>query len=324
MENSKVKGLLSVEVKAPPIVAGTPSTISLIIRNPFSQHVIIESIQAPSSAPLLPLVTEEEENSEGTDKKTGFLHGFLDGFLSAVAGVHVKEIQVGPLTAEFPAQRGRNFHINMKPQSKLTVKTPFGPNDNVHINHAEGAEVVLDKPEDRSALESNSNKERIIPPHQEDLASFELKTAHWLTVKPKVLDLYALIRFRVGDEHHSQVVPVSLSVQPPVKAIVLGTISGGILGWLARQLNKGILTDNFSVPAAIVSVLGVIVMAMILAIVLSRQEASKGFVTLEDFYGAFVVGAILGYTGTQYFEDSIKAVVSSPSMKTGMPPSIAR
>jgi len=202
----------------------------------------------------------------------------------------------------------------MKPQSKLTVKTPFEPNDSVHINHAEGAEVVFDTPDTRADSESSDTaKERIIPPQQEDLASFELKTAHWLLVKPKVLDLYTLIRFRVGDELHSQVVPVTLSVQPPVKSIVLGTVSGGILGWLARQLNKGILPADFSATASAVSVLGVIVMAMILAIVLSRQESSKGFVTLEDFYGAFVVGAILGYTGTQYFEASIKTAVGSPS-----------
>lgn len=308
MENFEAKGLLSVEVKAPPIVAGTPATVSLIIRNPFSEQVVIESIQAPSSAPLLPSQPgTDEKPPHGTDKKPGF----FESVLSSVAGFQVKEISVGPLTAEFPAPRGRHFHINMEPQSKLTVKTPFGPNDNVHINHAEGAEVVFDTPDVRT--DPDCSKERVIPPHQEDLASFELKTAHWLLVKPKVLDLYALIRFRVGNEPRSQVVPVTVSVQPPVKSIVLGTVSGGILGWLARQLNKGILSTEFSAAASIVSVLGIIVMAMILAIVLSRQESSKGFVTLEDFYGAFVVGAILGYTGTQYFEASIKAAVGSPS-----------
>lgn len=308
MENVEAKGLLSVEVKAPPIVAGTPATVSLIIRNPFSQQVVIESIQAPSSAPLLPSQTGAEEKPTQAD---GEKSGFFDKLVSALA---VKEISVGPLTAEFPAQRGRSFHINMEPQSKLTVKTPFGPNDNVHINHAEGAEIIFDTPDASAGSESaDSGKARIIPPHQEDLASFELKTAHWLLVKPKVLDLYTLIRFKVGNEPRSQVVPVTLSIQPPVKSIVLGAVSGGILGWLARQLNKGVLPTEFLIAASIVSVLGVIAMAMILAIVLSRQESSKGFVTLEDFYGAFVVGAILGYTGTQYFEASIKAAVGNPS-----------
>ena len=306
MENTKVKGLLSVEVKAPPIVAGTVTTVSLIVRNPFSEKVIIESIQAPTSAPLLPSKGVRVESAAG---KGNVARGLIQRLLTGFSNFRVTEISFGSLTAEFPAQRGSNFHINMEPKSKLTVKTPFRPNDNVHINHAEGAEVVFDNP--IAEMGPSIGEDREIPAYQEDLASFELQTAHWLFVKPKVLDLYALIKFRVGDEPRSQVVPVTVSVQPPVKSIVLGSVSGGILGWLARQLNNGILSPEFSIAASIVSALGIIVMAMILAIVLSRQDTSKGFVTLEDFYGAFVVGAILGYTGTQYFETSMKAVAGS-------------
>lgn len=306
MEKTEVKGLLSVEVKAPPIVAGTVATVSLIIRNPFSEKVVIESIQAPSSAPLLPSQTVRVESSaREVYMGRGLIKRLLTGFLN----FRVTEISFGSLTAEFPAPRGSNIQIDMEPKSKLTVKTPFGPNDNVQINNAEGAEVVFDNPNAETG--PGLSKDREIPAYQEDLASFELQTAHWLFVKPKVLDLYALIKFRIGNESRSQVVPVTVSVQPPVKSIVLGAVSGGILGWLARQLNNGILSPEFSAAASIVSVLGIIVMAMILAIVLSRQESSKGFVTLEDFYGAFVVGAILGYTGTQYFETSIKAAAGN-------------
>jgi hypothetical protein len=193
------------------------------------------------------------------------------------------------------------------------TKLPHRHGTTVKVNSAEGTEVVIDTANSEVDAEVNGDSnERIISPQQEDLASFELKKAHWLLVKPKTLELYALVRFRVGNELRSKVVPVTLSIQPPVKSIVLGTISGGFLGWLARQLNKGVLLPDFTAAASIVSMLGVVVMAMILAIVLSRQESSKGFVTLEDFYGAFVVGAILGYMGTQYFEASIKAVVGKP------------
>src|SRR5215472_5484068 len=48
------KGVLSVQVNAVPIVAGTRATVTLFIRNPFPDDVIIESIEAPSSEPLLP------------------------------------------------------------------------------------------------------------------------------------------------------------------------------------------------------------------------------------------------------------------------------
>jgi hypothetical protein len=95
---------------------------------------------------------------------------------------------------------------------------------------------------------------------------------------------------------------------------VLGTVSGGVLGWLARQLNADLSLETLPVISSILGVLGIIVMATILAIVLSRQESSKGFVTLEDFYGAFVVGAILGYVGAEYFKTVVKSARSTSGM----------
>lgn len=301
MEKSDSKGFLSIEVKAPPIIAGMPSTISLIIRNPFSEPVIIESIQAPSSAPLLPKTTilkERQKEAFDADQQ-GSSWG---RFFSSLNSFLIKEIHLGPLVAEFPHQSGRTINVKMEPNSKLTFKAPLGPDDTVNISNAEKAEVIFDVP-DQSFTKtiSDDREERVISPQQEDLASFELQTAHWLLVKPKVLELHALIRYRISSETRSQVVPVSLSIQPPVKAIILGTVSGGVLGYLARQLNAGISIEAISIASSIVSLLGIIVMATILAIVLSRQESSKGFVTLEDFYGAFVAGALLGYTGTEYF-----------------------
>jgi len=296
MNEPMSRGLLSIDVKAPTIVAGTATTVSLIIRNPFPEVVVIESIQSPSAAPLLP----ESNTDEIADGKS-----FVERLGTKVAGLTVRQVTVGPLVAEFPQQRGREFRFDVQPTSRLSIKSPFEPGDKVLINAQEGSDVVYDVPAD--ALEARSEEspaERIIPPQQEDLASFELKTAHWLFVKPKVLELYALIRFRVGGEPRNQVVPVTLSIQPPVKSIVLGSVFGGILGYLARRLTES-TAEAFSVSSTVISALGVIVMATILAIVLSRQEASKGFVTLEDFYGAFVIGAILGYTGSGYFEEAL-------------------
>jgi len=308
IEHPESRGLLSVEVKAPPIVAGTPTTVSLIIRNPFRHPVVIESIQAPSSAPLLP----KPANPEGRGSSSYTKDSIWQRIISSLEALQVQEVRIGPLVAEFPQQSGRAIHVNMDPKSKFTVKRPFGPTDSVHINAAEGAEVIFDFPSEETGDESNvRNKERTILPQQEDLASFELQTAHWLLVTPKVLELHALIRYRVGSEPRSQVVPVTLSVQPPLTSIVCGTVSGGVLGWLARQLNADLSLDTLLVSASVISVLGIIVMATILAIVLSRQESSKGFVTLEDFYGAFVVGAILGYVGTEYFETVVNSARSA-------------
>ena len=50
----QIAGLLSVEVKSLPVVAGTEATITLVIRNPFADQVVIDTIETPSAAPLLP------------------------------------------------------------------------------------------------------------------------------------------------------------------------------------------------------------------------------------------------------------------------------
>lgn len=120
-------------------------------------------------------------------------------------------------------------------------------------------------------------------------------------MKPTKLELHALIKYRIGSENKSQIIPIDLLVQPPVKAIVIGSTSGGILGYLTRQVtNIGI---NFNDLGAIgISIFGVMLMATISAIILSKREESKGFITLENFYGAFFVGTMIGYIGTEYFD----------------------
>jgi len=305
-QTEQITGLLSVEVKASPVIAGTEATITLVIRNPFPDQVVIETIEAPSSAPLLP----RTRRATAENVIQGGKESFWRRLISSLKAFEVKEVSLGPLVAHFPQPRGRAFNIEIEQDSKVTFKTPLGPQDSVNMTVQRGANVIFDTPPQQSTTRSDGGVEGMqIPPHQEDIASFELRTAHWLLVTPQVLQLYAVIRYRLGNEPRRQVVPLFLSIYPPVTAIVLGGICGGILGYAARQLTS--TNPSFAAASTIISILGIAVMATILAIVLSRQQAAKGFVTLEDFYGAFVIGVLLGYTGTGYFEGVLKSVGSA-------------
>lgn len=53
-------------------------------------------------------------------------------------------------------------------------------------------------------------------------------------------------------------------------------------------------------------------MSLIAAIALSRKTGTQGFITVEDFFGGFVVGALIGYGGSEYFEKAI-----TPTNETG-------
>jgi hypothetical protein len=54
-----------------------------------------------------------------------------------------------------------------------------------------------------------------------------------------------------------------------------------------------------------VSIGASVVMSLIAAIVLSRKTGTQGFITVEDFFGGFVIGAPIGYGGSQYFEKAV-------------------
>jgi hypothetical protein len=302
-------GVLAVQVKAPPVIAGTVTTVTLVVRNPFSDPVIIDSIEAPASAPLLPKRALGQAEAEASGKR-GEAFGrpsFFGSIWRWASSIEVRELSVGPLVASFPAEQGREINVSLEPKSKFTVKSPFGPRDKVNISAKENSEVTFDIPEGSRTPDKPS---RVIPAHQDDIASFEICTAHWLLVSPKVLDLYAVIRYRIGTAQRSQVVPFSIAIRPPLTAIICGGIAGGVLGYAAHQLTAA--NRSFELIPTAFGIAGVIVMAFILGIVLSRQENTKGFVTLEDFYGAFVVGVMLGYTGTGYFEEVLKSIGSSP------------
>ncbi|MBN2826013.1 MAG: hypothetical protein JXQ76_11850, partial [Campylobacterales bacterium] len=156
-----------------------------------------------------------------------------------------------------------------------------------------------------SSKEPNINdiQLRLIDSGQEDIASFEIETADWLMIKPTSVELYAVIRYKINNQHKSQIVPIVLQIQPPVLSIIIGSISGGALGHLVRQLT---LVDGEMMS---VSLLAVIMMSFIAAIILSkRDDTNKGFVTLEDFFGAFFIGTMIGYIGTEYFENILNGL----------------
>lgn len=325
-------GLLGVEVKAPPVIAGQLTTISFVIRNPFASPITIESIEAPTSSLLsrsLSIITKGSTQSEMAAKKadrSSPIEGgdttygtqaqpksIAAGILEKFGKIAVSEFAVGPLVARFPDESRRVINVKMERNSKLTVDGHLGPADKINIENAEGADVRVNiNPAALARETATKGEERIISQYQEDIATFEIKTAKWLLIKPTSITIHALIKYRVDNEQRSQVIPINLSIQPPVASLVIGAGSGGILGFLAKQINSGVLINNMehTFPFAI-SILGVVVMATIAAIVLSRKEGTQSFVTLEDFYGAFVIGVMIGYLGTGYFDNLLGQVKQS-------------
>ena len=84
--------------------------------------------------------------------------------------------------------------------------------------------------------------------------------------------------------------------------MVVGSILGAFLGTMAKTLNS-VQFPSFKTIA--VSIGASIVMSLIATIALARKTGTQGFITVEDFFGGFVVGALIGYGGSEYFEKAI-------------------
>ena len=62
-----------------------------------------------------------------------------------------------------------------------------------------------------------------------------------------------------------------------------------------------------------------IVMSIIAAIMLSRKTGAQSFVTVEDFFGAFAIGALIGYGGAEYFQRAVLPATAESIEKTDFP-----
>ena len=86
-----------------------------------------------------------------------------------------------------------------------------------------------------------------------------------------------------------------------------------MLGGLARFINDVVATkrDVLALTAQDwviqgIQLSGSAIMSVIATIALSRKTGAQGFITVEDFFGGFVVGVLVAYQGTSYFEDILK------------------
>jgi hypothetical protein len=83
----------------------------------------------------------------------------------------------------------------------------------------------------------------------------------------------------------------------------LGGLAGGVIGNLARTFTE---TDTLNVDTRFfVKLIGSCLLSLMAVISLSRKSGSQSFITVEDFFGSFVLGSLIGYQGTAFFEKTV-------------------
>jgi hypothetical protein len=314
-------GKLDVSIPEDGYEAGRVGTVRILIRNPFDVPVEIVDIQRPRSSHLC-------------DEPSGRLHpngiqlnnaeseqgGLWSSFLKSLSGateVAVSGVSFAGLKAEFETNTP-TLNINAEKGSKLKIDRELAGYHNVNIRAAEGSEVeILGKePEPTLAI-----KQRV-EPHCEIVAYFQIQTNGWLLFKPARMDLNTQICYTVNGQLRTQVTSCCLDVTPPLKSIVVGSLLGAALGSLARSLQPlaAGINPTWNWEQFAVGTGSAMVLSLIATVALSRRTGAQGFITVEDFFGGFVVGTLIGYQGQSYFDNTVMRHLNGDSAPQIVPP----
>jgi hypothetical protein len=99
----------------------------------------------------------------------------------------------------------------------------------------------------------------------------------------------------------SNTVAHHLAVRSSVYSIMAGSILGGGVGSVARLLSMSPAATSWGEGG--ITVLIAVILSAVAVIFLARKSDAQSFVSVEDFWGGILIGFLVGYTGTSFFED---------------------
>lgn len=101
------------------------------------------------------------------------------------------------------------------------------------------------------------------------------------------------------EKTYTNTIAHSLAIRPSVYSVLSGSLIGGIFGATARLLQSPTAPTTQSV---IVSLFLSIILGGMAVIFMARKSDAQSFVSVEDFWGGILIGFLVGYTGTSFFE----------------------
>ncbi len=313
-----VGGRLDVQQVVEHYTAGRRSIVPIVIRNPFEHPITVRDIIVPTST----FVTAEPRSRKGKQnsapaeaepaRKSSFwpvVQAIIDAVLPIVGIASGISIDAPELYRVSPRSSDKSLNISAEAGAKVNYNIPDIGLNSININAAENAEVHINHVAQQS---SEAPSITIIPPHCEIVETFSFRAGNWLWSQPTTVNTNIQIDYEFDGTLKTQVVPITAAVRPAPFAIILGAILGAVTGSFAKGASPFEKATMFTALTAVF-------MSIIAAIGLSRKSGSQGVVTVEDFYGGFLVGALIGYGGSAVFEKAVNASSMIQSGATGTP-----
>jgi hypothetical protein len=304
-------GRLDAEIVDDSFEAGRVNTTRLIIKNPFGELVRILEILPPKASTLREISGirdlgrhKNERANDGAWKSFG---QFVSDILTSIGRVSFRFFGLGSADIQFGEvgeSESKSIAIQSKENSIIKFDQALPAFTKLSIQAEPGSSITIAGTPVSNSDAVNQFEPVQIAPHCEVVQYFPFKTSGWLMFKPTKLHISVQIRYEINSEERSQVVGASLDVKPPLSAMVIGSLTGSVLGTTARISTQPI---TFDPKAVFITYFSAIVMSLIATILLSRKTGAQGFITVEDFFGAFVVGTLIGYTGSSYFSSIMQS-----------------
>ncbi len=98
-----------------------------------------------------------------------------------------------------------------------------------------------------------------------------------------------------------------ISIRPSVYSVIIGAGLGGFTGSVARLLQitpieKWQAFSNVDTFTSLIAVTVAVILSGIAVVFMARKSEAQSFVSVEDFWGGLLIGFLVGYTGTSFFE----------------------
>src|ERR1051325_11194210 len=149
--------------------------------------------------------------------------------------------------------------------------------------------------EQQSSQEQHMTQSRTVTvsPSSEIVSEYTWNTKNSLLFIPSRIGIDIEIQYAMGSEIRSRGVQSVFDIKPPIQSVLVGGIAGGFVGTLARIFTE---SDGPSIDTRFfVKIIGSCLLSIMAVVSLSRKSGSQSFITVEDFFGAFVLGSLIGY-----------------------------
>jgi hypothetical protein len=144
-----------------------------------------------------------------------------------------------------------------------------------------------------------------LQPGNSTVRTFAIKTTSAIFFPPASYNLYLWIDYSIDGQRNKDSVRYTLNIRAPIKAVLYGSITGSVLGFVLRSIYEHpVLTlpwqDWPRTVAWLAQLFGSVLAAAIAVVAFARKKETQPILSVEDFWGGLFIGFLAGYTGKSF------------------------